>query len=230
MIKNYVLIALRNIRQSPMYAFINIFSLAIGLSACIIIYLFITDERSFDSFHAKKADIYRLDEIQNFTGTNVQNVALSMPGMGPNLLKDFPEIENYTRFMCRPKQLVARDDKQFLLPNVAIVDSTFLDVFDFDVLVGDRSSALDEPNTMMVTQETALRYFTSTDEAMGNSLKYRDKEYSHAVRCSRIHDNDYKREQGVQQQVGKQFSEHIPCPQQEHRHQSARSKVPRFFA
>ena len=177
MIKNYVLIALRNIRQSPMYAFINIFSLAIGLSACIIIYLFITDERSFDSFHAKKADIYRLDEIQNFTGTNVQNVALSMPGMGPNLLKDFPEIENYTRFMCRPKQLVARDDKQFLLPNVAIVDSTFLDVFDFEVLVGDRSSALDEPNTMMVTQETALRYFTSTDEAMGNSLKYRDKEY-----------------------------------------------------
>ena len=126
MIKNYLLISLRNIRQSPLYAFINIFSLAIGLSACIAIYLFIHDERSFDAFHSKNESIYRLDEVQNFPGTNLQKVALSMPGMGPSLLKDFPEIENYARFMCRPKQLLTRDEKKFLLPFLATVDSTFL--------------------------------------------------------------------------------------------------------
>ena len=138
MIKNYLLIALRNIRQSPLYAFINIFSLAIGLTACVVIYLFIRDERSFDSFHAKNENIYRLDEVQNFTGTNVQKVALSMPGMAPVLLKDFPEVANYTRFMGRPKQLLMKDEKRFLLPFIAIVDSTFLEMFDFEVIQGDR--------------------------------------------------------------------------------------------
>ena len=177
MIKNYLRIAIRNIRQSPLYAFINIFSLAIGLAACIIIYLFIRDERSFDAFHEKKAAIYRLDEVQNFTGTNVQKVALSMPGMGPNLLKEFPEIVNYARFMCRPKQLVIKEEKRFLLPFVATVDSTFLDIFDFKVLMGNRSTALDEPYTMMVTEETALKFFNSIEEAMGNTLTFRDKEY-----------------------------------------------------
>src|SRR5690242_12957678 len=124
MIRNYFVIALRNIRQSPLYAFINIFSLSVGLAACIVIYLFIKDERSFDGFHTQKERIYRLDEVQNFTGTNVQKVALSMPGMGPSLAREYPEVANYARFMCRPKQLVIRDDKQFLLPFLATVDST----------------------------------------------------------------------------------------------------------
>lgn len=177
MIKNYLLVALRNIRQSPLYAFINIFSLAIGLAACMVIYLFIRDERSFDGFHTQKAAIYRLDEVQNFTGTNTQKVALSMPGMGPNLLKEFPEVANFTRFMCRPKQLVVKDEKSFLLPFVATVDSTFLDIFDFEVLSGDRNTALDEPYTMMVTEETALKFFASTQEALGNSLHFRDKDF-----------------------------------------------------
>lgn len=177
MIKNYLLIALRNIRQSPLYAFINIFSLAIGLAACIIIYLFIRDERSFDSFHEKQSVIYRLDEVQNFTGTNVQKVALSMPGMGPYLQKEFPEIENHARFMCRQKILVTKDEKRFLLPNLATVDSTFLDIFDFPLILGDKATGLDEPYSMMVTEATALKFFATVDEAMGESLKYRDKEY-----------------------------------------------------
>ena len=160
-----------------MYAFINIFSLAIGLAACMIIYLFIRDEKSFDTFHEKKAAIYRLDEVQNFTGTNVQKVALSMPGMGPNLLKEFPEITNFARFMCRPKQLVIKEEKRFLLPFLATVDSTFLDIFDFKVLMGDRNTALDEPYTMMVTEQTALKFFSSIEEAMGNTLTFRDKDY-----------------------------------------------------
>lgn len=177
MINNYLLIALRNIRQSPLYAFINIFSLAIGLTACMVIYLFIRDERSFDAFHAKKENIYRLDEVQNFPGTNLQKVALSMPGMGPAMLKDFPEVANFSRFMCRPKLLVVKEEKRFLLPYIATVDSTFLEIFDFEVIQGDRATGLDEPYSMMVTEETALKFFNSADEAMGNTLNFRDKEY-----------------------------------------------------
>jgi putative ABC transport system permease protein len=177
MIKNYLLIALRNIRQSPLYAFINIFSLAIGLAACVVIYLFIRDERSFDSFHPNKENIYRLDEVQNFTGTNVQKVALSMPGMGPFLLKEFPEVENYTRFMCRPKQLLVKEEKRFLLPFIATVDSTFLEIFDFKLIQGDAKTALDEPYMILLTEETALKFFSNLEEAMGNTVTFRDKEY-----------------------------------------------------
>jgi putative ABC transport system permease protein len=177
MLKNYLAIALRNIRQNPLYAFINIFSLAIGLAACLAIYLFISDERSFDAFHSKKANIYRLDEVQNFTGTNVQKVALTMPGMGPALANEFPEVVTYTRFMNRNKLLVEKDEKRFLLNNLAQVDSTYLEIFDFPLLQGDRTTALDLPYTMVITEETALKFFASADEAMNNSLKFRDREY-----------------------------------------------------
>lgn len=143
----------------------------------MVIYLFIHDERSFDAFHSKAKNIYRLDEIQNFPGTNLQKVALSMPGMGPAMLKDFPEIANFARFMCRPKQLLVKEEKKFLLPFIATVDSTFLEIFDFEVLQGDRSTALDEPYSIMITETTALKFFSSPSEALGNSLTFRDKEY-----------------------------------------------------
>jgi putative ABC transport system permease protein len=177
MLKNYLAITLRNIRQNPLYAFINIFSLAIGLAACLAIYLFIADERSFDAFHSRKENIYRLDEVQNFTGTNVQKVALSMPGMGPAIAQEFPEVVTYTRFMNRNKLLVVKDEKRFLLNNLAHVDSTYLEIFDFPLLQGDRATALDLPYSMVVTEETALKFFASADDAMNNSLAFRDKEY-----------------------------------------------------
>lgn len=177
MIRNYFTIALRNIRQNPLYSFINIFSLAIGLAACMVIYLFIQDEKSFDAFHAKKDRIYRVDEVQSFPGTNVQKVALTMPGMAFAFKSDFAEVENVARFSNRQKVLVSRNDVRLLIPNLAFVDSTFLDIFDFKVIQGDKSTALDEPYSMMVTESMALRFFKTTDEAMGSTLNHRDKEY-----------------------------------------------------
>ncbi len=177
MFKNYLSISLRNIRQNPLYASINIFSLAIGLAACVVIYLFIIDERSFDSFHLKNESIYRLDEVQNFPGTNEQKVALNMPGMGPAIQKDFPEVTNYTRFINRGNQLVIKEDKRILIPFIAYVDSTFLEIFDFEVLHGNRLTALDEPYAMMLTEKTALKFFPSVEQALNNTLTWKEKEY-----------------------------------------------------
>ena len=172
MIRNYFTIAVRNIRQNPLYSFINIFSLAIGLAACMVIYLFIEDEKSFDAFNVKTDRIYRVDEVQSFPGTNVQKVALTMPGMAPAFKADFPEVEKITRFMNRSKLLVSKGDTRALIPNMAYVDSTFLDIFDFKVLQGDRNTALDEPYSMIVTESMAKRFFKSSDEAMGNTLTF----------------------------------------------------------
>ena len=177
MFRNYLAIALRKIRQSPLYAFINIFSLAIGLAACVVIYLFIRDERSFDAFHTKRSSIYRLDEVQNFTGTNLQKVALSMPGMAPAMATDYPEVVTFTRFWDLGRTLVKKDEKQVLVDLVRGVDSTFLDVFDFPLLAGDKSTALDNPRTMIITEETALKFFESGEKALGNSLNINEEEF-----------------------------------------------------
>lgn len=177
MLRNYFYIALRNVRQSPLYAFINIFSLAIGLAACTVIYLFIKDERSFDAFHLKKAAIYRLDEVQNFSGTNLQKVALSMPGMGPNMVADYPEVVNFTRFWDHGKTLFKKGDKQVLIDLVRAVDSTFFDIFDFPLLSGDLKTALDEPHSILLTEETALKFFDTAEGAIGNMLTLVDEEF-----------------------------------------------------
>jgi len=177
MIRNYFSIAIRNIRQSPLYAFINIFSLAIGLAACMVIYLFIRDERSFDTFHSENPVIYRLDEVQNFSGTNLQKVALSMPAMGPNMVADFPEIITYARFWDRGKTLFKNGEKQVVIDLVRAVDSTFFDIFDFPVLSGDEQTFIDEPNSVLLTEETALMFFEKPEEAMGKMLTINDEEF-----------------------------------------------------
>ena len=173
---NYLKIALRNTRKQQLLSIINIFSLAFGIAACLLIYLFIHDERSFDAFHTKKAQLYRLDEVQSFPGTNTQNVALSMPGMGPNLAKDYPEVINYTRFWGRGKRLYYKDDQRMIIEKTVAVDSTFLELFDFELISGDRTTALDEPYSLILTKTTAEKFFKDKDP-MGESLVMRDDPY-----------------------------------------------------
>ncbi len=177
MLRNYFAIAIRNIRQNPFYALINMFSLAIGLASCLVIYLFITDELSFDAFHSRKSSIYRLDEVQNFTGTTVQQVALTMGGMGPAMLNDYPEVASFTRYWGRGKQVLKRGEEQFLVDDVAAVDSTFLEIFDFELLAGQMTTALDEPNSIVVTEKTARKFFKDFHEAINNTVTIGDLEY-----------------------------------------------------
>ncbi len=177
MFKNYFKIGYRNLFKNSVHSFINISSLAIGIAACMAIYLFIENERSFDQFHSKKSQIYRLDEIQNFSGTKEQNVALSMPGMGPAMLNDFPEIVNYTRFRSRGENLFTKDETRLTVKKTFLVDSTFLEIFDFPLLVGDRKHALDEPNNILLTEETALKFYNSAEEALDNTISIDDELY-----------------------------------------------------
>jgi putative ABC transport system permease protein len=177
LLKNYFKISTRNIFKHKMISFINVFSLAVGLAACVVIYLFVSDERSFDSFHSKNKNIYRLDEVQKFTGTNEQKVALSMPGMGPALKKDFPEVQTYVRFWQRGKQLITKDDTKQLIDNVMVVDSTFFDVFDFPLLHGDIHTSLDRPMTILLTESTALKFFKTSSEAINKTISWDGREY-----------------------------------------------------
>src|SRR5437868_2995159 len=102
MIRNYFKIAWRNIWKNKVFSAINIIGLSIGMAACIVIMLFVTYEKSFDSLHTK--NIYRLNEVQKFPGmTASQKVALSMFPMGPTMKNEFPEIKNFTRIRWQQK-------------------------------------------------------------------------------------------------------------------------------
>jgi putative ABC transport system permease protein len=191
MFKNYLTIALRAIRQQPLYAFINIFSLSVGLAACLIIYLFVQDEKSFDTFHTRQATIYRLDEVQNFPGTHEQKVALSMPGMAPAIGREFPEVKTYTRLFINSKQLFVKGETRMLVSHVATADSTFLDIFDFQLVSGDRATALDAPNTMAITEDLALKFFQSKEDALHNTITYRDQEYTITAILKNIPENSH---------------------------------------
>ncbi|GAB3926777.1 ABC transporter permease [Mucilaginibacter myungsuensis] len=170
MLKNYIKIAWRNLWKNKVFSGINIVGLSVGMAACIIIMLFVKYEKSFDEFHTK--NIYRLNEVQKFPGMNAsQKVGLSMYPMGPTIKADFPEIKNFTRVNWKEKYQTTYQDKRVFLPQVFFVDSTFLKIFDFKLISGDPNTALEKPNTAIVTAETAKKLFGDADP-MGKTITH----------------------------------------------------------
>lgn len=170
MIKNYLIASWRNLMKHKRFSALNIFSLALGIAACLIIYLFIQDESSFDAFHKKKDHLYRLCEVQSFPGTNTQKVALSMAGMGPTMLDEFLEVKNYTRYRNYHKQAVRVDERAFIIENVVGVDTSFLQLFDYPLLEGDRKG-LQGPMDAILTRSAATQLYGSADGAVGKTFR-----------------------------------------------------------
>ncbi|MCF2442870.1 ABC transporter permease [Dyadobacter sp. CY345] len=171
MIKNYLKIAWRNLWKHKVYSLLNILGLATGITACIIIMLFVFYEKSFDVMHSK--NIYRLDEVQKYEGMVApQNVALSMYPMGPTLKSDYPEILNYARISTMGKVKVWYNDKRQILNSGYYVDSTFLQMFDFHLLKGDKNLVLQKPNSVVLTEENALKIFGKEDPIGRNVTVY----------------------------------------------------------
>ena len=172
MYRNYLKISLRNIKKHKSHAFINIFGLAIGFAACLLIALFINNELSFDGMHKFKSRVYRLCEVQSWEGIIPQKVALSMYPMGPTIEADFPEVEAFTRLIAWTQAPLEYEDKKIFLDKVYDVDSAFFEIFDFELLYGDSEIALKEPNSIVLTEETALKYFNETN-VIGEYLYFR---------------------------------------------------------
>lgn len=171
MIRNYLKIAFRNLFKNKAFSAINILGLAIGMAACIVIMLFVTYEKSFDEQHSR--NVYRLAEVQKFEGmTKPQNVALSMYPMGPTLTADFPEIKNFTRVRQASKLDLTYGDKRIFFPSIFYVDSTFLQLFDFELVNGNRSTVLEKPRSMVLTEESAGKLFGKENPVGKTVTKY----------------------------------------------------------
>ena len=178
MFKNYFKTTWRHLVKNKAYSFINIGGLAVGMAACIIILLFVSFEKSFDNFQTK--NIYRLNEVQKFEGSS-QKVALSMFPMGPTMQKEFPEIKNFTRINWAEKMQMVNGDKRIFLPITYIVDSTFLQLFNFKLLKGNKETVLQKPNSIILTQSSAEKLFGKENPVGKTIINYGDDTTSFIV-------------------------------------------------
>jgi putative ABC transport system permease protein len=172
MIKNYIKTAWRNLWKKKVFSALNIAGLAVGMAACIVIMLFVFFEKSFDNFHTK--NVYRLNEVQSFPGmVSSQKVGLSMFPMGPTLKNEFPQVKNFTRVKWHDKYQLTYQDKRMFVPQAYAVDSTFLQIFDFKLLAGDRKTALEKPNSIILTETTAKKIFGDANP-IGKTINHFD--------------------------------------------------------
>jgi putative ABC transport system permease protein len=162
MFRNYLKLALRNLNRNRTYSFLNIFGLATGIAACIVILLFVFYEKSFDNMHHR--NIYRLNEVEKFSGTaTAQKSAVTMFPMGPTLKDEFPEVLNYSRVQLNNEYEMTYGEKRVFFPQTYFVDTSFLRMFDFPLLQGDRPTALQKPNSIVLTESAARELFGTAD-------------------------------------------------------------------
>lgn len=173
MFKNYVLIALRNLLKNKTFSIINITGLAIGLACFLLIALFVLDELSYDKYNDKADRIYRVNARIKFGGADQSN-PLSSDMMGEVLKKDYPEVEDYVRiYNAKGAKLIKKGNDYITEYNVAHADSTLFNVFTLPAIAGDTKTALNQPNTVVITEKIAKKYF-GTSDAVGKTLETND--------------------------------------------------------
>jgi putative ABC transport system permease protein len=171
MIKNYIKIALRNLRRHKGYSFINIAGLAIGMACCILILLWVQDELSFDRYHKNADSIYRVIQDINFSDHST-TWAITQGPLGPSLYEDFPEIINFTRVTGRRFRLSYREHSYDEVLGMA--DESIFEMFTFPLVAGDPQTVLSDPNSIVLTEEMAKKYF-GDEHPIGKVLKADDR-------------------------------------------------------
>jgi putative ABC transport system permease protein len=169
MIKNYFKIAIRNITRHKGFSVINIVGLAIGIACSILILVFVSHELSYDKFHTKANRTYRI-AVRALIGDTKINQTYSSSETFRRLLEDFPEIEMGVKFLNLGRTPITLGEETFYESQFFAVDSTFFDVFSIPLIQGDPKKVLTDPNSMVISEDTALKYFGSTD-AVGKILR-----------------------------------------------------------
>ncbi len=162
MISNYLKIALRNLSRFKTYSAINITGLAVGMACCILIMLYVFDELSYDRFNSKSDRIYRIT-VNGSLGDNDFIAAVTPPPLRKVLLQDYPEVESVTRFRSFGYPVLRYGDKVFSEEKFFWVDSSFFDVFTVEFLKGDPKTALTQPESVVITERMAKKYFGNED-------------------------------------------------------------------
>lgn len=179
MLKNYIKIAWRSLIRNPFFTIINILGLAIGLATCLTISLYVFDELSFDRFHEKTDRIVRVVFRVSTAGGTI-NEASVMPPTSKALKAEFPEVEDATRLRVAGTPIVTIEDKLFHEEDMAFIDPNFFDVFTFSFLQGDQQNALVDPNTVVISETAAGKYF-GKENAIGKVITFKENGLAYKV-------------------------------------------------
>lgn len=177
MLKNYLKIAFRTLRRQMGYAFLNIAGLTLGMACCLLLFQYVAYEMSFDRFNSKQDRIVR--PVFAFTQNGVDQGMSALQGyiFGPTMAQEVPGIVRYTRVHPNYGDAVLsykseEGDRTFAEPGVLFVDSTFLSLFDYALLNGDRTQALRRPQTLLISASTARKYFGDEETAVGKTMDF----------------------------------------------------------
>jgi putative ABC transport system permease protein len=158
MFSNYFKVALRNILKHKFYSALNISGLALGLASCFIIGLYILDELTFDKFHTDHENIYSV-ALHGRIGGQELYTSSSSPPVAQAMVTGVPGVEQAVRLRQYGNLVMKYEDKAFTETKALFADSNFFQFFSFKLIEGQAESVLREPNTLVMTTETAKRYF-----------------------------------------------------------------------
>lgn len=170
MIKNYIKIAWRNLNRSKVQSVINIAGLAMGMVACLLILQYISFEFSFDHFNNNAKDIYRVNNDRYQNGKLIQHGTITYSGVGKAMQSEYPEILRTTRVEPFSQQVISsRNNKTGDLNGIA-VDNTFLSMFSYPFVAGDKQNGLKEPNSVILSASVATKLFRNRNRNYQNII------------------------------------------------------------
>lgn len=169
MLRNYILLAFRNIKRQPGYTVLNVLGLTVGITATLFILLYISEESRYDQFHEHADRIYRISSDIT-EPDNAFRWSSSQSPLGRQVKADYPEVEEYVRFFTNGRTRFGHNDRFFFVDDVYVVDSTITDVFTYNFIRGDAEKALQKPNSIAIAESVANTFFDEQDP-IGEILK-----------------------------------------------------------
>ncbi len=170
MIKNLLLIAIRNFRKDKWYSLINVLGLTIGVTFSLFLIFYIVDELGYDKHNEKADRIYRINSHIK-EPERMNDWASTQQPLGPTLKNEFPEVEESVRFFSKERTLFKNGENNFYETKIYYTDSTIFNVFTHKFTEGTAANALNEPNTVVVTKSLAEKYFGKNTLVVGKTLR-----------------------------------------------------------
>ena len=170
MLKNYFKITIRNLVKYKASSFINIIGLAIGMACCLCISLWVLDELSYDRFNENSERIYLVTVNYSYSDGKQTSSRTSAP-LGTTLMAEFSDIEIGARHRELNTMLIRYQNKVFFESNITTVDPSFFSIFSYPFVIGNKDTALNQPNSVVISQDIAHKYF-GNDNPLGKALTF----------------------------------------------------------
>ncbi|MGM0565439.1 MAG: FtsX-like permease family protein [Bacteroidota bacterium] len=176
MLKNFIIIALRNLKKQREFAIITILGLGIGIAVSALIMRYVFHEYNFDRFHGNKDRIYRIMSDVNMPNGKSRKAAVSSGDIGELVTDKLPQLETFTRFNTHSNVRLTYNDRQYTIGEFTYADSTFFKMFSFELLQGNPEKVLTQPNAAVLSESTAKKVF-GDKEAMNKTITIDERDF-----------------------------------------------------